>query len=106
MRLSAVIRAHFLKSLSVQQQDNLRVKYQAQVTCRGLSYEAIFFYSVTSPRETFHCAKRLAVVREEGPAEGLFGKEPAPPPVEIQILPPHNLPRGTLFRLAFPTPPI
>ena len=41
---------------------------------------------MTIPDETFHCDKRFAVVREEGPVEGLFDKEPAPPPPEIQIL--------------------
>ena len=43
-----------------------------------------FFSSVTIPRDTFHCTKRIPVVQEEGPAEGLFYKETAPPPPEIQ----------------------
>ena len=34
--------------------------------------------------ETFHCAKRFTVVREEGHAEGLFEKEPGHPAPEIQ----------------------
>ena len=42
--------------------------------------------SATILRDTFHFFKRFAVVREEGPAEGLFDKEPGPPPPEI-----HNL---------------
>ena len=67
----------------MQRLENLCVTHQAQVTCRGLSYEAIFFSPATIPGETFHCAKRFMVVWEEGPAEGLFGKEPAPPPPEI-----------------------
>ena len=45
-----------------------------------------FFSSATITGETFHCTKRFAVFQEEGPAEGLFEKEPAPPPPEI-----HNL---------------
>ena len=57
--------------------------HQAQVTCCGLSYKSGFFYSATVPGETFHCAKRFAVVREEGTAEGLFDKDPDPPPPEI-----------------------
>ena len=60
------------------------MSHQYQVTYRDLSYEAVLFSSGTIPRETFHFPKRLAVVREEGPAEGLFDKEPAPPPPEIQ----------------------
>ena len=60
------------------------MEHQYQVTSRGLSYEAVFFFSATIPRETFHCAKRFAVVREGGASEGLFEKEPAPPPSEIQ----------------------
>ena len=35
------------------------------------------------PRETFHSEKRLAVIREEGPAGVLFGKYPDPPPPNI-----------------------
>ena len=58
--------------------------HQDQVMRHGLSYESVFFSSETIPGETFHCDKRLAVVREEGPAEGLFDKEPAPLPPKIQ----------------------
>ena len=36
------------------------------------------------PRETFHCDRKFVVFREEGPDEGLFDKDPAPPPPEIQ----------------------
>ena len=51
---------------------------------RGLSYKSIFFYSATVSGDTFYCAKSFTVVREEGPAEGLFDKDPAHPPPEIQ----------------------
>ena len=61
------------------------MSHQSQVTRRGLSCKAVLLSSVTIPGETFHCAKRFAVVREEGPDEGLFDKDPAPPPPEIQI---------------------
>ena len=46
----------------------------------------MFFSSTTVPGETFHFAQRFLFVREEGPAECLFEKEPAPPPPEIQNL--------------------
>ena len=72
--------------LLTQRLENLRVTHQSQVTLRGLSYEAIFFSSATVPGETFHCAKRFAVIQEEGPAEGLFEKDPAPPQLYIQNL--------------------
>ena len=42
------------------------------------------FIPATVLGETFNCAKRFAVVWEEGTAQGLFDKEPAPPPLEIQ----------------------
>ena len=77
---SAVASAHFPNALPKQRLDNLRVTHQAQVTRRGLSYEAIFFSSVTVPWETFHCDKMLGVVREEEPAEGLLEKKLDPPP--------------------------
>ena len=54
------------------------------MTRRVLSYKVVFFSSATNPGETFHRAKRFAVVQEDGPAEGFFDKEPAPPPPEIQ----------------------
>ena len=81
--LSAVVSAHFPNALLTQQLDDLRVTHQSQVTCHGLSYEAVFFSSETITRETFHFTKRFAVVREEGIAEGLFDKEPDPTPPEI-----------------------
>ena len=60
--------------------------HQSQVTRRGLSYEAVLFSSATVPGDTLHCAKRFAVVREEGTSEGLFDKDTEPPPLDI-----HNL---------------
>ena len=45
-----------------------------------------FFSSATITGDTFHCAKRFTVIREEGPSEGLFDKDPAPPTPDI-----HNL---------------
>ena len=84
LRLSTVVSAHFPKVLPTQQLDDLCVSHQSQVTCSSLLCEAVPFSSVTIPGETFHCANRFVVVREEGPAEGLFGKESAPPPPEIQ----------------------
>ena len=71
---SALFSAHFPNALPTQRLDNLRVTYQAQVTFRGLSYKAVSFFSATLPGETFHCYKRFAVVCEEVPDEGLFGK--------------------------------
>ena len=53
------------------------------MTRRGLSYEDVLFSSATIPGYTFHCANGFVVVREEGPAEDLFDKEPSPPPPEI-----------------------
>ena len=76
--LSAVFSLHFPNTLPMQQLDSLRVTHQAQVTRRGLSYEAVFFSSVTVHGEILYCVKRFVVVREEGPAEGLFEKEPSP----------------------------
>ena len=58
--------------------------HQYQVARRGLSYKAVLFYSTTVPGETFHCANMFAVVWEGGEAEGLVGKEPSPPPPDIQ----------------------
>ena len=86
LRLYAVVSVHFPNALTTQRFDNLCVTHQYQVTHRGLSYEAFFFSSVNIPGETFHCDKRFMVVWEEGPAEGSFYKDPAPPPPEIQIL--------------------
>ena len=60
------------------------MSHQSQVTRRGISYEYVFFSSATIPGDNFHCVKRFAVVPEEVSAEGLFDKEPAPPPPEIQ----------------------
>ena len=86
LRPSAVVSAYFPNALQTQQLVNIRVSRQSQVKHRGISYEAVFFSSATVPGETFHCAKRFTVVREEGPAEGLFDKEPSPPPPEIKNL--------------------
>ena len=86
LRPYAVVSAHFPNLLPTQRLDGLRVTHQSQVTRRGLSYEAVLFSSATVPGDTLHCAKRFAVVREEGPDEGLFDKEPAPPSPEIQNL--------------------
>ena len=84
LRPSAVGSAHFPNALPTQRLDNLRVTHQVQVTCHGLSCEAVLFSSAKIPGETFHCYKIFTVAREEGSAEGLFDKEPAPPPPEIQ----------------------
>ena len=78
---SAVVIGHFQNALPTQRLDDLRVTHQSQVTCCGLSYKSILFSSATIPGETFHFPKRFAVIREEGPAEGLFDKEPAPLPI-------------------------
>ena len=77
---SAVVSEHFPNALTTQRLDNLYMTHQYQVTRRVLSYEAVFFSSHTAPGETFHCDKRFVVAQEEGPYEGLFDKEPAPPP--------------------------
>ena len=84
MRLSAVVSAHFTNALPMQRLENLRVTHKSQVTHRGLSYGAVLLSSAAVPRETFHCAKRFTLVREEGPTEGLFNKEPDPTPPEIK----------------------
>ena len=83
VRPSAVVSAHLPNVLPVHTSDNLRVKHQSQVTCCFLSRQAVFFSSATVPGETFKCAKRFAVVWEEGPAEGLFDKVLGPPTPEI-----------------------
>ena len=92
LQSSEFVSAHFPNALPIQRLDDLCVTHQAQVTFCGLSYEAIFFSSTTVPGETFHCAKRFTVVQEEGPSEGFFDKDPAPPPPEIQnqTVPPSN----------------
>ena len=84
LRQSEVVSAHLPKSLPTQQLENLHVTHQSRVTRRSLSYEAALFSSTNFPGETLHCAKRFAVVWEEGTSEGLFYKEPDPPPPEIQ----------------------
>ena len=84
LRQSALVSAHFPNALPMQGLDDHHVTHQSQGTSRSLSYEAIFFSSVTINRENLNCAKRFAVVREEGPAGGLFYKDPAPPPPDIQ----------------------
>ena len=73
---------HLPNALLMQQLENLRVTQQSQVTCHGFSYTTVFFAYATVPRETFHCYKRFAVVQEDGTAEGLFEKDPDPPPPE------------------------
>ena len=78
-----VVSAHLPKALSTQRLDNLRVSHQSQVTRGGLLYKAVYFSSVTIPGETFHFAKRFAVIRQEVPSEGLFKKDPAPTPPGI-----------------------
>ena len=58
--------------------------HQSQLTHRDLSYEEFLLFFRAVPSETFHCAKIFVLVREEGPAEVLFKKEPAPIPPGIQ----------------------
>ena len=84
LRPSTVVSAHLPNVLLMQRLDDLSVSNQSQVTLRGLSYEDFLFSSAAIPRETLHCAKRFVVFREEVPYEGLFDKEPAPPPSEIK----------------------
>ena len=74
LRLSAVVSAHLSNALPMHRLYDLRVSHQSQVKRSGLSYESVFFSSATIPGETFHCAKRFAVIREEGPSEDLFEK--------------------------------
>ena len=83
LRSSALVSAHLPNALPTQRLENHRVSHQYQVTHRDLSYKAVLFSSATIPRDTLNCAKRFAV---KGPDEGLFGKDPEPPPPEI-----HNL---------------
>ena len=85
MRLPTVVGAHLPNALPTQRLDNLRVSHKSQVTRCRISYKAVFFSSTTITGETFNCAKRYAVVREEGRAEVLFDKETSPPSPEIQI---------------------
>ena len=84
LRPSAVASAHLPNALLMQRLDDLCVTHQPKMTCINLSYEAVLFSFATVTGETSHCEKRLEVVWEEGPAEGLFYKEPASPPPEIQ----------------------
>ena len=86
LRPSAVVSEQFQNALPMQRLYNLRVTHQAQVTRRGLSYEAVFLSSTSIPGETFHCKKMSAVVQKGRESEGLFDKEPAPSLPEI-----HNL---------------
>ena len=74
LRPSAVVSAHLPNALPTQRFDDLRVSHKSQVTRRGLSYKELFFYYATIPGYTFHCDKRFAVVRKEGPVEGIFDK--------------------------------
>ena len=84
MCLYTVVGEHFPNTLPTQRLENLRVSHQFQVTRHGLSYKAFFFSYATIPGDTFHCSKRFVGVRYEGPDYGLFDKEPAPTPPEIQ----------------------
>ena len=83
---SAVVSMNFPNALTTQRLDNVRVTHQSRVTRHGLSYEAVFFSSATILGENFNCDKRFVVFQEEGPDEGLFNKEPDPPPPEINNL--------------------
>ena len=56
----------------------------SHVTRLGLSCISVFLSSVTFPGQTFHYSKRFVVICEEGIAEVLSDKYPAPPPPEIQ----------------------
>ena len=75
-----VASVNFPNALPMQRLDDLRVTHQAQVSRRSLSYEAVLFYYTNITRETFHSTKSFPVVWEEGTAEVLFDKKPAPPP--------------------------
>ena len=83
LRPSAVVSEYLQNALLTQRLDSLHMTHQSQVTCSGLSYEAVFFSYKNVTWDDFHCANRFAVVQEEGPAEGLFEKEPDPPPPDI-----------------------
>ena len=65
LSLNAVVSAHFPNVMTTQQLENICVTNKPQVTCHGLSYEVVYFLSLTVPRETLNCAKRFTVVREE-----------------------------------------
>ena len=54
------------------------------MTRRGLSYKAVLFSSATITRENFHCARSFAVAQEEILEEGIFDKDPDPPPPYTQ----------------------
>ena len=84
LRPFGVVSAHLLNALPAQQLEDIRESHQYQVTRRGLSYEVILFSYATSYGGEFHCVNRFAVIWKEGPDEGLFDKEPAPPPPDIQ----------------------
>ena len=79
----AVVSARFPNALPMQLLDNLCVTHQSQVTLQGFSYEAVLLSSEKVPGETFYCSKIFAVVRQKDTAEGIFEKEPSPPPPEI-----------------------
>ena len=91
---SELLSANFPNTLPMQQLEDLRVIYQSQVTCRSLSYEAFFLSSATVPGETFHCAKSLLVVQEEGPSEDLFYNNPDPLHQRSRIWPQTICPKG------------
>ena len=86
LRPSTVVSGHLPNVLPTQRLDDIGVSHQSQVTCRGLSYKAVFFSFATIPGETLHCAKSFVFLREDGLVEGLFEKDSAPPPPEIEYL--------------------
>ena len=62
MCMSTVVSVNSPNDLPTQQLDDISLTHQAQVTCHGLSYEAVFFSSTTVPGKTFCCAKRFVFV--------------------------------------------
>ena len=84
LRPSELVSAHLPNALLTQRLGDINVTHQSKVTHRGLSQEAGLFSSTNVPGETFHCSKRFTIFQEEGTVEGLFDKDPVPPPPEIQ----------------------
>ena len=68
--------------------------------------KSVLFSSATIHGETFHFAKIFSVVWEEGPYEGPFEKNPAPPPPDIQNLTTLPSAPGDPIEADFSTPPI
>ena len=62
LRSYTIVSVHLPNPLLMQRLGNLRVTHQSQVTRYGLSYKAFFFSSAIVPMETFHSAKRFAVI--------------------------------------------